>query len=159
MPKYDDFEREVLDFFRREYLASAQDTSIEDIYLLVVEYKYGRGVKDPLTVVDWESVFKENRCPACEGMMTLQEDRYLCRDCGFTIPLELYDRASKKYDLRLRLQNEWEKLGERIKDAGFDDRRVVVLEDVGVSKAMEETEELERRKTIESRHGEAEDEK
>lgn len=151
MPKYEEFERKVIDFFKRQYLASAKEKAVEEIYDLVVEHRYGPGARTPLMVIDWKSVFKENRCPACGGMMSLQKNRYLCGDCPFTIPLELYDRASKQYEKDVELAGEEDKLVAEMRKKGFDNRRVEALYETAVDEAMGELDAEDRRREIASR--------
>jgi hypothetical protein len=140
MAQYDGLEREIIDHFKREYLQSAKETADEDIYRLMVEHKYGKGARDPMTPVDWDRVFGENQCPACGDTLSLGEKEYVCGKCRFSVPLELYDKAAKQHRNRMQLIDEEKTVNERILAAKVSEHRLDLLYEAAVDEALKDLE-------------------
>ncbi|MBD3388245.1 MAG: hypothetical protein GF416_04125 [Candidatus Altiarchaeales archaeon] len=138
MAKEEDLEREAIDHFRRRYLHRVSDTAHEDIYWHVVEHKYGARVRDPHLTIDWVKVFEENQCPACRDTLVLKGENYICGKCGFTLPLELYDRAAGEHAKGKELKAEGEGIWAKMIDAGYDERRIRMLFKTAAEKARED---------------------
>lgn len=68
-------------------------TSKREVTKKVSEILFGPGVADKRINVRWGSLFGRQSCPACEGTVTKNGDKYACNKCGLEIPAELYERA------------------------------------------------------------------
>ena len=138
MTEYDEFEREIIDHFKKQYKSRVGETADEDIYWMMVEHRYGNRVRDPQLTVDWNKVFNENQCPACNDIISLSDEQYICNKCGFAVPVKLYDEATKQYKNRQEIIEEDKKIRDKIKKRGLRDNRVKLLFNTAVEEARRE---------------------
>ena len=76
----------MLEHFKVQYIASAEDHSADEIYDRMVEHKYGPGLRDPMQPIDWDRVFAGKLCPECQGGMAAVGESWACPKCGLAIP-------------------------------------------------------------------------
>jgi hypothetical protein len=146
MPKYDELERELIDHFKREYIAQVEETAGREIYQLMVEHRYGKGARDPLLAVDWRKVYEENQCPECKDIISLRGDTYLCGKCGLSIPAELFGRGVSEHKHKIEILAEDRTIEEKARKAKYDERRIGALYDIAVEEASAELDTRQRRR-------------
>jgi hypothetical protein len=151
MPSYDELEREVIDHFKREYIASAEEHADQEIYKLMGEHMYGKGSRDPMLPVDWDRVFRENQCPECADTISLREDSYLCGKCNLKIPLKLYDKAAQEYNNRQSIREDYKRITDKTTTAGYTKHRLGILYQAAVEEALNELDAKKRQATSETR--------
>jgi hypothetical protein len=151
MPAYDELEQEVISHFRREYIASAEEHTDQEIYKLMVEHMYGKGSRDPMLPVDWDRVFQENQCPECADTISLKEDGYLCGKCGLKIPLKPYDKAAQEYKNRQGIREDYKRISDKTTAAGYTKHRLGLLYQAAVEEALKELDAKRRQTTSETR--------
>lgn len=144
MAEYDMLEREVIDHFKSRYDARVGERADESIYRLMLEHKYQATVRDPYLKVDWDRVFKEKACPACDDALSHEAESYVCKKCGFGIPKTLFDAGSKEHEQDSALAAQEEALMEKAKAAGLTDHRLKLLYDAAVEEARQERERKDR---------------
>lgn len=105
-----ELEERLKDHFRRQHRSWMNDIAQEKIYDSVVSHIYGPGARDPMLAIRWSKLYGENECPSCQHLITLEADRYVCKNCGFTIDLKTYDEAAREYETRKNLLAEDRKL-------------------------------------------------
>jgi len=149
MPDRDALEKELKDHYKREYLLKGEVDGEDRIYQLVIDHLYGKGIRDSEIQVDWKKVFEENQCPQCKDTLSLKQEGYICPKCGLTIPLDLYDRASKGYRQMAEVFAEDKRLIAQAKSAGIDSARRRRLYDEAVQEAVNGLRAEEARKKAE----------
>jgi ribosomal protein S27AE len=127
MPDDKGLEEEVKAHFKSKAIMRAENIGQQMIYSLMMKNKFGALVGGPTIGVDWKRVFAENQCPQCKDMMSLKEDKYVCAKCGLTIPLSLYDASAAEYKRETMLREDDLRVTQKVKDAGWDDKRVEII--------------------------------
>jgi len=139
MPQYDEFEEEIIEYFKKQMMMHASQHAQEDIYDLIVKHIHGgEDVRDPTLAVDWGSLFDEHKCPLSGSFMVLEGGRYVCGECGFEISQELFDRGEKERRERFDMSREESELMEKAQKNKLDSHRVDRLYEIAQDEVDEQ---------------------
>ncbi len=145
MEEYTEFEKTLIEHFKKQHLAWTLENAEETIYDSVVRHIYGEGSRDPSMTIMWGKVYEENMCPSCSHTITLKGGEYTCKTCNFTIPVKTYDEAAQQYRNRRALFQEDKKLMEEVKEKGIKPFNLDRLYETGKKQAEEELNAMEKR--------------
>lgn len=146
MEEYTELEKRFIEHLKKQQISWMSDNTHEKIYNAVVMKSFGPGARDPRISINWGKVFDENLCPACNGTITLKENEYLCKKCGFTIPLDLYDKAASEYHNRKKLFDEDKKIMDEVRKAGIKPNVLKNIYGIAKQQAREEIEKMKAAK-------------
>jgi len=132
-------EKQVEEFYVKEFKKDyRRGDYLYEIEKLVVEAKYGAETRMPLPPqISWKGLFRENKCPACGGVIALKDEAYECGSCTLKIPAEKFGEASKHYEDKITESKNQKEFGEKALKSGYTQEELQKIIGKASEKAFE----------------------
>jgi len=132
-------EQEIIKNFEKEFAERAsinKDDPRSKIKASILTHRYGKGTYDMVLIVDWDKLFNENVCPSCEGFVSLKEDTYVCKKCGFEIPVKFFDEAKERHRWEKDFKKRSNSYREKLKKSGLSDEKIGKLYNMALNNVI-----------------------
>ncbi|MFC2162757.1 hypothetical protein ACFLRF_03675 [Candidatus Altiarchaeota archaeon] len=116
-------EDEIIKFYEECLLEDEEISRVDhklELSNKLVAYKYGDTSRRANKPVDYNSLFNENKCPLCQGLVSMHDELYTCDSCQLELPLKLVDEARNQHEAEQEYTRQRAEMVGRIDASGYD---------------------------------------